>query len=77
MKCLLNLCLLVLGIHDEDMAIWYGDQGGIIEIELAINDAYILAALVGLANLPSHPCLGDLLRITQTRQFGSICRRWD
>jgi hypothetical protein len=69
LKCPLNLCFLVLGIHGIDMAIWYGDRNGIIEVELATNGAYILAALLGLANIPftrplrrylpvtSHPCL--------------------
>ena len=70
LKCPLNLCFLVLGIHGADMAIWYGDRSGIIEVELATNGAYILAALVGLANLPfkRDPCV-DIYRLRPTRAY--------
>jgi hypothetical protein len=55
LKCPLNLSFIVLGVYGEDMAMWYGDHSGIIEVELATNCAYIIAALVGLANLPFKP----------------------
>jgi hypothetical protein len=59
LKCPLNLRSIVLGVHGKDMTILYGDRSGVIKIELAANASYILAALVGLANLPfkRDPCV--------------------
>jgi hypothetical protein len=52
------------------MTIWYGDRSGVIEVELAANASYILAALVGLANLPfkSDPCV-DIYRIHPSHAY--------
>ena len=52
------------------MAIYDGDRNGIIEVELATNGAYILVALVGLANLPfkCDPCV-DIYRLRPTRAY--------
>jgi hypothetical protein len=70
LKCPLNLRSVVLGVHGKDMTIWYGDRSGVIEVELAANASYILAALVGLANLPfkRDPCV-DIYRIHPTRAY--------
>jgi len=70
LKCPLNLRSIVLGIHGKDMAIWYGDRSGVIEVRLASNASYILAALVGLANLPfkRDPCV-DIYRILPSRAY--------
>jgi hypothetical protein len=64
LKCPLNLRSIVLGVQGKDMAIWYGDRSGVIEVGLAANASYILAALVGLANLPfkCNPCV-DIYQI--------------
>ena len=70
LKCPLNLRSIVLGVHGKDIAIWYGDRSGVIEVELAANASYILAALVGLANLPfkRDPCV-DIYRILPSRAY--------
>jgi hypothetical protein len=65
LKCPLNLRSIVLGVHGKDMAIWYGDRS-----ELAANASCILAALVGLANLPfkRDPCV-EIYRILPSRAY--------
>jgi len=70
LKCPLNLLSIVLGVHGKEMTIWYGDRSGVIEVELAANASYILAALVGLANLPfkPDPCV-DIFRIHPSRAY--------
>ena len=70
LKCPLNLRAIVLGIHGKEMVIWYGDRSGVIEVRLAANAFYILAALVGLANLPfkRDPCV-DIYRILPSRAY--------
>ena len=75
LKCPLNLSSIVLGVHGKDMAVWYGDRSGVIEVELAVNLSYILAALVGLANLPFErdPCV-DIYRIHPSRAYKIILR---
>jgi hypothetical protein len=70
LKCSLNLRSIVLGVHGKEMAIWYGDRSGVIEVRLAENASYILAALAGLANLPfkRDPCV-DIYRIFPSRAY--------
>jgi hypothetical protein len=70
LKCPLNLSFIVLGVHGEDMTIWYGDRSGVIEVEIGGNGALILATLVGLASLPFQrdPCV-DLYRLRPTRAY--------
>ena len=70
LKCPLNLHSIVLGVHGKEMAIWYGDRSGVIEVRLAENASYILAALAGLANLPfkRDPCI-DIYRIFPSRAY--------
>lgn len=70
LKCPLNLGSIVLGVHGDEMAIWYGDRSGVIEVEFGAHAAYILAALVGLANLPfkRDPCV-DFYQIHPTRAY--------
>jgi len=63
LKCPLNLGFIVLGVHGDEMAIWYGDRSGAIEVEFG-------AHLVGLANLPfkRDPCV-DFYQIHPTRAY--------
>jgi hypothetical protein len=67
LKCPLNFRSIV---HGNDVAIWYGDRSGVIEVQLATNASYILAALVGLANLPFRhdPCV-DIYQILPSRAY--------
>jgi hypothetical protein len=70
LKCPLNLGSIVLGVHGNDMVIWYGDRSGVIEVEFGAHATYILAAFVGLANLPfkRDPCV-DFYQIHPTHAY--------
>jgi hypothetical protein len=70
LKCPLNIRSIVLGFHGTELAIWYGDRSGIIEVELGAHADYTLAALVGFASLPFRrdPCV-EFYRIHPTRAY--------
>jgi hypothetical protein len=70
LKCPLNLHAIALGVHGKDMALWYGDRSGVIEVKLVAHAAFIHAALVGLAHLPFErdPCV-TIFRIRPFRAY--------
>lgn len=70
LKCPMNLSSVVLGVHGQEMALWYADRSGVIEAYIGNNPSYTFNTLRGLSNiaLRRDPCV-SIFRLTPTRTY--------
>jgi hypothetical protein len=66
----MNLSSIVLGVHGQEMSLWYADRSGVIEAYLGDNPSYTLTTIRGLSNiaLQRDPCV-SIFRLTPTRAY--------